>query len=242
VIESVAKAFKMLALVNERPGSTLSQLAAAANYPRGTAFRILNTLCSLSLVRQCNKPAAYYVTSNALSLTRGVHAQQVTWEIITESLGAVSDAPVWPVVFTVPKGDWMEVIFSNCDENPRALKKPKCGERLPIALSATGLVYLTACERARSNQQGQSLRGSVSHELRLQISRAGYYINDRTQTAESVIAVPVIVQGTPIGALGMRFITSAVKASEVRDHLLPDLCALRDKVVRKAEQQSRYIS
>jgi IclR family mhp operon transcriptional activator len=133
-----------------------------------------------------------------------------------------------------------------------AVERYSAGFRLPLLTTAAGRVYLAHCldeQRnavlgilARSSKEEDALARAAPELQRLlaEIRAQGYATAARVRrTAEEIsIAVPVLVEGHALAALGLRFIASELPLTAALERFLPKLrqCAA-DISTRFVERQ-----
>jgi DNA-binding IclR family transcriptional regulator len=145
-VKSVAKAFKVLDALNERPlnPTELSKLTAL---PRSTALRMLKTLINEGYVSHydVNSDRKYFVTQKTRVLCRGARAYLEDYSLVRQRLEALATKVKWPVYLTINDGFQMDVLESTEASSPYFLRDSILGQRLPLFSSASGLAFLAAC-------------------------------------------------------------------------------------------------
>jgi IclR family transcriptional regulator, mhp operon transcriptional activator len=236
-IKSVKKSFQILTFLNSRPGSRAHDVTVACGFPRSTVTRALKSLCEMGYASQDASATRYFVTDKVLELSAGFGPEEIFRHKVTRLLEDLASDLKWPIVISRPRDSFMEVFFTNCRSNPFAIARPKYGDRFAMLESASGLAFLSVADRnlqsaliAKSHiSVSDSSRQNLAYQLDT-VRRQGYAIRQKLGERETVIATPLISSARAYGALGMRFIKSAVPERSVTASLLPIMTELSARI------------
>jgi IclR family mhp operon transcriptional activator len=233
-IRSAKRVLMVLEYVNQEGPTTVSAIARAVNLPRATAGRIVATLKSLGYLDEDAAALGVRPSRRVLNLAKGFETDLDRMARIRSSLSEVTRKLKWSLVFTRPSGTQVEIAATTDLESPLAIDRYHVGFRMPIHDTASGCAMLSASSstvRDRvygmlEQEQGPGRPASMT-ELQARIRRAetqGYAWHRRAGKREAVMAIPVgDGSNDAIGALGIRYIHSAMTAEDVARNLLPQV-------------------
>jgi IclR family mhp operon transcriptional activator len=210
----------------------VSAIARAVNLPRATAGRIVATLKSLGYLDEDTAAQGVRASRRVLNLAKGFAPDLDRMAQIRTSLSGFTRKLKWPLVFTRPSGIQVEIAATTDLESPLAIDRYHVGFRLPMCDSASGAAMLAASSdtvRERvygmlEQEQGTSPKAAAVSELQARIRRAetqGYAWHRRAGKREAVMAIPVRDGAEALGAVGIRYIHSAMTPDDVARNLLP---------------------
>jgi IclR family mhp operon transcriptional activator len=233
-IRSAKRVLMVLEYVNQEGPTTVSAIARAVALPRATAGRIVATLKSLGYLDEDSAAQGVRASRRVLNLAKGFEADLDRMAKIRLALSGYTRKLKWPLVFTRPSGTQIEIAATTDLESPLAIDRYHVGFRLPMHDSASGCVMLAASSttvRERvygmlEQEQGRE-KTAVMSDLQARIRRAeaqGYAWHRRAGKREAVMAIPVRDgESDAIGALGIRYIHSAMTPDDVARNLLPQV-------------------
>jgi IclR family mhp operon transcriptional activator len=151
-----------------------------------------------------------------------------------DSLGR---AIVWPVSIVTPSGISMQIRATTDYDSPLTMQHVPVGWRMPMVGGAAGRVYLAFSSPEQREilidlvaRSTQDTRDATVHDRKAlaqilaETRKRGYAMVESSHRV-TAFAVPVMTPKHVIGALVMRFYTSAMKQSEVVTKFLPTLNA-----------------
>lgn len=235
-VQSATRALRLIEYLNSYPGLSLAELAQAFGLSRGTAYRLLETLCDEGYVERDPSTGGYMLGNRVRSLSDGYIDEQWLKDHALERLYALADAVKWPLKLATLHGFEMLVRASTDLRSPFAQSRTFAGHRVPLLRSAAGLVYLAFCpdeQRAlliKTVRHSSSVAADIAEasapgltkRLR-EIARDGFaFIGDAKL---SMVAVPILTQGGIFAAIAMQFFTKALSRAAVRTDYVPQLQA-----------------
>jgi IclR family mhp operon transcriptional activator len=251
-IRALMRGLDALTVLNLRDGTTVSEVAHEIRLPRTTVYRILETLCNAGYVFRDATDDRYRLTIMVKALSEGFDDEAWVTQIAAPLIDALCREIVWPVSIATLSGTAMLIRATTDHDSPLAVERYSAGFRLPLLTTAAGRVYLAHCldeQRnavlgilARSSKAEDALARAAPELQRLlaEIRGQGYATAARMRrTAEEIsIAVPVLVEGHALAALGLRFIASELPLTAALERFLPKLrqCAA-DISTRFVERQ-----
>lgn len=242
-VRAISRGFAILSHISRNGPVTMMDIATTADVPYPTAFRIVQTLLHEGLVEREPGRKRYRVTSLVQALATGFQDEDRLAEQARPHIEELCRKVGWPISIATRVGTRMMVRASTHQMTSLTFTNYYPGYTLPIAECATGKAYLAFCdedERAlirdalettdnESSHVGMSL---MSDDAALQdIRKAGFAIQGRNlynfepgKTAS--IAIPLHdAGGRLIGAMGLIYFASAVKATEAADKFLAGMKA-----------------
>jgi IclR family mhp operon transcriptional activator len=241
-LQSLKRGLKALTLFNDTGALTVSALAREIEVPRTTAHRILDTLVSEGYVERMPSGYGFKLTSQVKQLSEGYDEEFWVSLGATPLIEQLSEDIRWPLAVTTPRGDYMLLRVCTDHLSPLTFRKHRAGYKAPMMYTAAGHVYLAFCSPRQqkltldiilnsSHPLQKSARDTVSlGYLMDKIRRQGFFVLEHSELAESNIAVPVLVDGTAIGSITMRYIKGALKPHQVVDDYLAHLQATARRI------------
>jgi DNA-binding IclR family transcriptional regulator len=141
-IRSFQRGLDVLKVLNRTNYLTALELSRAAELPRPTVYRVLETLMKAGYVTRDEVTDVYSLTERVVELARGFGAASHAIEVAKPLVKAFSEAICWPSYLHVREGNAMvtRAIF----RSPRSLAYPRIGKRHPVAGSAPGRAFLAS--------------------------------------------------------------------------------------------------
>ena len=230
-IRSLLRGLSIMEVLNGRNGATLSEVVEATRLNRGTAYRMLETLCGAGYVRRDAQNSGYWLSPKVRALSDGYHEESWIAEIAQPRMDALSQEIVWPLTLATPLG--IHIIIRAVTQSPLTFVHVALGGRLPMVGSAAGRVHLAfigASQRRllldlirRSSDDPRDApvhRPAELAKIVEKVEKDGYafYGADRRF---STCAVPIFSQRRNIASLVMRFPTMALRQTDVVKRYLP---------------------
>ena len=161
----------------------------------------------------------------------------------------------WPTDILMPEGSAMVVQASNRDTAPIYLKRFEQA-RFALLSSASGLAYLSATSTTKRQEMISAVAslmktGSEATVLAEQAYRdieitrqRGYAVADYHAPIEGTraIAIPLVANNVPFGALAMLFIRDAVTEEQLNDFLLPQLHSAAQEIASLFSQHGSIMN
>lgn len=232
-LQTLRRGLAALAVLNQGP-VTVANLARRLDLPRANAHRIVKTLITEGCCRQIPNSHLYVANAHghdALarpSLTTSLIAASID---VIETLGQQIK---WPLALSTPDGPTMVTQIATHLSTPLALERIAPGNVAPVFDAAGGIVFLALTDpqtRAETLAAAEIAFPEAAQAWRPHLDRAlagvreqGYYLLVRP-SAEASLAVPIRLDGRPIGGIAMRYIKSAASRAAIIETFLPRLQA-----------------
>ncbi len=154
-IRSFQRGLDVLKVLNRTNYLTALELSRAAELPRPTVYRVLETLMKAGYVARDEVTDVYSLTERVVELACGYSAASHAIEVAKPLVKAFSEAICWPSYLHVREGNAMvtRAIF----RSPRSLSYPRIGKRHPVAGSAPGRAFLATLPSDERLAQMQAL-------------------------------------------------------------------------------------
>lgn len=251
-IRALSRGLEVLSELNRLKRAPINTLASAIELPRTTTYRILETLRLAGYVERDAQDDCYQPAIRVRALSEGFDAEALLAHLAKPQLARLGAQLVWPVAITVPSGGVMMIRATH--QSPLALEHFGNGARLPMLASAAGRAYLAFCTPAERDAQLELLARSSLPEDRIARSRAeverllgeartlGYATAQRARriAEETSLAIPLHGKDRVLGALSVRFASTAVGTRTAVEQFLPKLREAAAAIERElAEQRER---
>lgn len=239
LVLGLSKGLRVLILLNQRDDMSVAELSGETGIPRPTVHRILNTLMSDQLVTTAMRRGRYRVAIGARLLSQGYKEPSWLSDIAAPVLDRLQKRVTWPSDLATYSAGAMVVRRTTSHLSPLSTVEKHVGARIPMLYSAIGLAYLAACSEPLCGKICETLSEAAGPEARLARDREktsrlldtvraqGYAVRDGGAFAPSsyALAVAVVVNGSPVGALNVMLFRSAVSVEKARSDILPHLVA-----------------
>jgi IclR family mhp operon transcriptional activator len=151
---------------------------------------------------------------------------------------------VWPVSIVTPSGISMLIRATTDYDSPLTMQHVPVGWRMPMIGGAAGRVYLAFCSTEQRDiiidlvaRSSQDARDALVHDRKAlaqmltETRKRGYAMVESSHRV-TAFAVPLVGSRHVIGALVLRYFTSAMKQSEVVAKFLPALNEAANDIAR----------
>ncbi len=252
LVSAVFKALKILELVNVKQRN-VTELSDMTGIPRGTVHRILRTLEEAGYL-YCEERKGintFYVNQAVKRLSSGATDYFEEYYVIKPLLYDLARDIEWPIYLAVNDGFHMDVITSTEDISPFYLKDSILGARLPLFKSASGIAFLAACDsdvrktlllkmdhfiddpRDRKWAKEQLMIAMTSS--RVVMENCDWQNYDRPISS---LSIGLNNAERAIGAITMRYYSSAYITDDVLDSWTNKLIAFREEFINKLRSRS----
>ena len=246
-LNSLRRGLEALSILNVEDSLTGSDLARRLGIPRTTAHRILETLASEGFVIHDVDGRCFRLSAKIRHIAFGFNRDGLIAEVARPVLQALCRETRMPVGLMTPVGPNMVIQIATDHDAPLALEQVKEGATSPLAMGASGHIFLAHCTREvrrrllASNTHGEQATAAVallSDGEFDRIRRVGYAISPaREGWIEGLVAVPVHLDGEYVASAHMRYMRRVVSEAHVVERLLPKLRgAVADIELRLASQ------
>lgn len=242
-VRSLTRGLDVLRLLNVANASTLTQLVKTTALPRGTVYRLLETLIGLGFVKRLEPDGTYVLTARVMALSNGFDAENWPAEVAKPKMIQLGEQLGWPVVLATLYGTSM-VIRENTDRlTSMVFNVIRPGYSMPVLASASGWIYLAYCEpKERSallatidddadNPWRELTMGSVNVDYILAgIRKDGYCILPQPTPHTTVVSVPIFQDQADgarrfLAALSVRYFTSSMSTTQARERFVDPMTA-----------------
>jgi IclR family mhp operon transcriptional activator len=223
--------------------------------PRGTVYRMLETLCAAGYAHRDPHMGGYWVKRSASDLCSGYADQSWVLECGPKIIEDLRTRIKSCIAISTPFGTDMLIRLSTKVRNPGANEKTIAGQLDPMGKHVDGHVYLAfspperaklllnqiyskgdvAAKISNRDDEGDFQINAISlprtgavRELE-RIRQRGYTIQNRSSVTGAA-AVPILRGGVAVGALKIWYWHSAVKAADFDKRYLPMLLAAAKKL------------
>ncbi len=241
-VNSLLKGLKVLEELNRQNGASLNVLAKVTGFPRGTTYRLLETLRDGKYVSKDVNSGTYTLTNAVQGLADGYNEEAWIKVVAVPHMDELGKRVLWPLSIATPSGLSMLVRETTDNNSPLTMSRVPIGLRMPMEASATGRVYLAFCPRehrdtlleqiAKSPTPAREVfirdRRTLAEVLPL-VRMAGYAVVDG-MNGVSNLAVPITSRSRVIGCLSLRYFTRSLKASAAIDKYLDSLKETADAI------------
>ncbi|MBL8643958.1 MAG: helix-turn-helix domain-containing protein [Rhodospirillaceae bacterium] len=237
-VRSLIRGLEILEAINRHNGANLNQVAQDTKLSRGTAYRMLESLCDAGFLERRTNSNGYWLSARIPSLSSGYRSDAWVSQIAEPALEKLTRAYAWPCSLLIPTDLRMICLAHTEHLSPVTFRRRRIGLAMSMFDTASGLAYLAfAAPETQANlltsaptpakAQGKATAGLLKSTL-TQIRKRGYHIVDSPDRG-SVLSVPILVNDTAFGSLSLRFFTSAMShALAVNTYLTPLRQAARD--------------
>jgi IclR family transcriptional regulator, mhp operon transcriptional activator len=230
-VRSLERGLLILQAINQHNGLKAAEVAKAANVPRPTAYRLLETLEGLGFVVRAASDDTWRPTLQTRSLSSGFRDDDWVAQIAVPEMIKVGRKILWPLDLVVFRNFKMEVRESTHYLSPFSVDHGMVGRSLPVLDTAGGRAYLAFCDEAERLQILSGLEaetgikkpyyvpdGAIDHIIE-NIRRwgVGYRIKGFNSKTMSISA-PIMRNGQPYACLTMIWIASAMKFDQALEH------------------------
>lgn len=234
-VQSVVRAFELLAELNRHRVSTIAELHVALGLPKPTIVRLLKTLASMGYVSNDKRQGGYLVTSGVQGLSSGYHGDPLVVEAGRPWAVEFTRRHRWPIAIAVLDYNAVVVRCSTIPDSPISPFHATINMRLPLLTRALGRAYIAFCspsERetllsvlAASRHPEDAIARTRSAAMRIieATNRAGYALRATNvePRSSSTIAVPIRRNSHVLATIGMTYFKSAMRQQDLLKTYVP---------------------
>lgn len=251
-VQSVMRAFRLLANLSRREAASLSELNHLTRLPKPSLVRLLNTLIGLGYVRNDRTRKTYSVTPAVQELSEGFHGGALLVEAGQTQCVALTRKLKWSASLAVLDGAEMFICFRTIHDSPVSPFSTMLTRRRNLLTTGLGRAYLGFCAEDERRWLTNMLKTANDDELHGQdidtmidaiVAQAarGYTERDPLATPDSTstVAMPVRHGDRVLGTVGVTYFTSAIAR---RDLPRAVITPLRDAVSSIEAAAARLIA
>jgi IclR family transcriptional regulator, mhp operon transcriptional activator len=236
-VRVLLRGLELIHALNRHGPLTTAALSQKLRLARTTVNRCLATLEGMDLVQR-DDSRRFALTLRAKTLSHGFDSAAERLEPVRRALAEAAPRVQWPV--SLMRFHFPDMIVEDSTDRSSgfAVEFFERGTLLPVLTTASGRVYLAYCsprvretilehlwpQRPEETHAAWADMPALERDL-ASIRERGYAkaIRPLRLTEQGSIAIPVMVDGEPIGALAVRFALTAVSFEDARRRLLPAL-------------------
>tara|TARA_B100002051_G_scaffold276246_1_gene323425 strand:+ start:891 stop:1682 length:792 start_codon:yes stop_codon:yes gene_type:complete len=244
-IRSLVRGLDIILAMNKLGSSSISEISQYTKLPRGTVYRMLETLADEKFIIKNKDDNKYRLLSKVNKLSQGFINSDWIISIAKPLIEKLCKELVWPISIATFNGSEM-ILRETTDENsPLALKKLKGGFRVPILGSAAGLVYLAYTDQLKRDKILFNLSNDKTYKsnllskdldyiskIILEIKNNGYSIYSRSDLKQSIFAVPINTKFGIIGTISLRYIDTAISKKDIEKKFLKPMTNTAIKIAK----------
>lgn len=230
-IRSISRALHVLQAINRHGALTMMQISKTVNLPYPTVCRVVYTLVEEGVIEREVSRKYYRATALAQSLSCGYQAQVRLVAIARPHIVNLTKETGWPVSIASRVGSVMVIQDSTHGLTAMTFSDYHPGYSLPIASSASGLVYLAYTAEEDRGRIIEQIKRSANHEdgvistgdlrdhhfrMILEDGYASFIRNPHTKNPgkTSSIAVPLYRNDDLIGAMTLVFFSTSLRVAD----------------------------
>ena len=233
-VQSCDRGLDVLSCLNVNNGSSISEISKMTRINRGTVYRLLETLRRRGLIRKDSDDSRYWLDAAVQQLSDGYVEEAWIDNLIVPRLAALTETQRWPLSFCAPSGTTMLVRATMDFQSPLTLRRFPVGYRVSMVSSSVGLAYLSACATRQRDAMIEVLLRTVTDKGELatlkkssfeqqlnDISNKGFAFVAKQALKISGIAVPITAGKAVLGAIAIRFFSSALSQKQAVIRYVP---------------------
>lgn len=237
-IEPVRRTFAVLEALNRRRTSSLAQLVSETGLPKPTLVRLLETLIALGYAARVSRALGYRVTDRVLGLSGGVRFVDHLVDAAAPRMRDFTRDHGWPLYLGTVGGGAITIRHSTAPDSPLSFETTGYQRRSPPLQGAIGRAYLAFCPAAErlsvlreieaaSGMRMEPAEWTILDSMFERIRREGYAFQaSRRPMRVHGVAVPVLLDGQPLGAISLRYPKSAMSEAEAATRYVASLTSL----------------
>ncbi|MDX2143035.1 MAG: IclR family transcriptional regulator C-terminal domain-containing protein [Rhodospirillaceae bacterium] len=226
-VRALIRGLEILRVLNTLNGATPNKVATVTRLPRGTTYRILETLERAGYVARDATDGKYRVTVMVRGLGDGFEDQAWVGEIAAPRMTALGKEVMWPLGLSTLYGTQLLVRYATDRDSVLALKRYSIGHRLSLVSTASGRVFmafttpetretlLDMLAQSTDPKDRMARDRALLNRILAEVRKQGYAQSSTPIEGESAISVPVFASGRLLGMLALRYIDSALTTQQV---------------------------
>lgn len=232
-VRALERGLAVLSCLSAQGPATPRLIAARISVDRATVYRLLQTLTQMRFVRP-GSDGRYHLTMQVLDLAAGFSVQDALLPRLGPILRDLHQAVLWPVAYASLQDTALLVEETTSSISPYTGTLLKPGTSLPLSRTSLGRAILAAFPPsrrqvlvARLSQVDGAPDPPPDRDARLErilreVEQRGYGYNvGDFDSNMSGIALPVMNDGLPIGAINLVFFRKSMSVQQAADRYLP---------------------
>ncbi|PPR78434.1 MAG: Pca regulon regulatory protein [Alphaproteobacteria bacterium MarineAlpha2_Bin1] len=247
-VRSLLRGLKIIRAINYLGPSTISEISNHTGLPRGTVYRMLETLSIENYITKNPNDKRFRLLSKINTLNNSFTESDWIFSIAKPLIEKLCSEIIWPISIATCNGKEM-ILRETTDENsPLALRRITGGFRVPILASAAGRVFLSYTDQINRQQILSNISkdktyhsNSISSDTETvnkiidDVRASGFSIFSRADLKQSVFAVPINTNYGIIGTIALRFIDTAISKNEIKKKYFKSMIGTSNKIARLYE-------
>ncbi|MET0370512.1 MAG: helix-turn-helix domain-containing protein [Sphingobium sp.] len=248
-VEAVVRAFKVLETVSKMGECSVQDIHHEIGESKATIVRMLETLESVGYIGRVPNTSRYGLTGRVLFLKAGFRVNDLLGSRVEPILAALQAKIGWPSDFAIYDGDDMIVVVIN-PAGGRFFSQGTPGRRIPVLGTSLGLAYLAYATETEQQRALAMSAGRAEHwndiarapkeaaALFARIRERGYATAHPAYGATfydgsiPTLAVPVLLDGRPVGAINVKFARAVLSMEAAVDSLIAPMRESADLVAQ----------
>ena len=141
-VRSLQRGIAILQIINQKNGLKAAEIAAIADIPRPTVYRLLETLEQMRLIVKDQTSDSWRVAIHAKSLSSGFRDEDWVIQTAVPEMVRLGRQVLWPLDLVAFRNSVMEIRESTHNFSPYSLDHGMVGLGLPVLGSSSGRAYL----------------------------------------------------------------------------------------------------
>jgi len=197
-VRALQRGLLVLEHFNRWDGSTITDVRHVIGAPYATTYRLLKTLTDLGLLAKGNRRGEYWLAARVKALSAGYRTEPWVADHAAKIVETLAERLQWPVFLLLRRDQTLVVRARSTLRSPLIRGEVPIGTAAKMEASAAGLAFL-AFDSADAVKHSPGLRRQLAN-----IRAAGFARLPETDKSVVQVAVPILVDGQPHGALMIR--------------------------------------
>lgn len=196
-VRALQRGLRVLEHFNRWDGSTITDVRRVIGAPYATTYRLLKTLTDLGLLTKGNRRGEYWLAARVKSLSAGYRSEPWIAGQAAKAIEILAEQVQWPAFLLLRRNETLVVRARSTLRSPLIRGEIPLGTTTNMEASAAGLAFLAF--KSAEAKQSPTLRRKLAN-----IRAAGFAQLAEGDKSVVQIAVPILVEGQPQGALMVR--------------------------------------
>jgi len=247
-IRGLSRGLAVLRALNKTSHGSILTLSRHTGISRTALYRIVETLRQDGYVARAPNDRSFRLTHQIRELSIGFRDQDSFTEAAAPILDKLQQQIIWPTDLAVYDDGKMLIRETTRRNSPLVFDRATVGWRLPVLHTSLGIAYLSGLDVAVLNGVLRRLKKSsdpldaLANEpgiiaQYLKRARSQGYASRPSGFFPTTDSIAVCLRGrlSPIGAIGMTFVASAMSADEAAKKFLSALTEAAHELTIKAQ-------
>lgn len=245
LVHSVARAFGVVEVLNQRQVTSLEQLHRETGIPKPSLVRLLETLIDAGYLTRVSRREGYAVTNAVLRLSAGVRERDMLVDVARPLMEAFTREHKWQISLGTREQDGILIRATTRHISPFSREQLFLNRRVPMLTSVIGRAYfafsppherellLKLAEEGAPQDAEAAADAENCEAMAEQVRRQGYAGDRRGRPGPyRAIAIPVMAdgEGAILGSLVMFFYASVMSERQAAERYLDLLYELAGRI------------